>query len=78
MTSSAFIAHLLDPLVDPQYADSEQAYAKAFQRLTDEDKCRDYLRGFKRVPSARIRKCLHAVLVAPGGFVAIEISPALQ
>ena len=49
MTSSAFIAHLLDPLVDPQYADREQAYAKAFHRLTDEDKCRDYLRGFKRV-----------------------------
>lgn len=48
MTSSAFIAHVLDPLTDPYYADQEKAYDKAFTKLDDAQNARDYVRGFKR------------------------------
>lgn len=48
MASSAFIAHVLDPLIDPAYADEERAYDRAIQKLDDAKDGRDYVRGFKR------------------------------
>lgn len=48
MTSSAFIAHVLDPLIDPQYADQERFYDKAFSKLDDRSDSKDYVREFKR------------------------------
>lgn len=47
MTSSAFIAHVLDPLVDPYYADQERGYERAFNKI-DDVTGRDYVRNFKR------------------------------
>lgn len=48
MTSSAFIAHVLDPLIDPAYAEEERAYDRAFAKLDKEENGRDYVRNFKR------------------------------
>lgn len=48
MTASALIAHLLDPLIDPAYADEDMLYAKASAGPGDDQVTRDYLRGFKR------------------------------
>lgn len=48
MASSAFIAHVLDPLVEPAFAEEEKAYDKAFGRLDDIKGGRDYVRDFKR------------------------------
>jgi len=47
MTSSAFIAHVLDPLIDPQYAEQDLLFDKTFIN-SDDQISRDYLRGFKR------------------------------
>jgi len=47
MTSSAFIAHVLDPLIDPQYAEQDLLFDKMFVN-SDDQVGRDYLRGFKR------------------------------
>jgi len=47
MTSSAFIAHVLDPLIDPQYAEQDLLFDKVFINSDDQIR-RDYLRGFKR------------------------------
>lgn len=47
MTSSAFIAHVLDPLIDPQYAEQDLLLDKVFIN-SDDQISRDYIRGFKR------------------------------
>eukprot|EP00408_Alexandrium_pacificum_P059546 CAMPEP_0171162268 /NCGR_PEP_ID=MMETSP0790-20130122/4501_1 /TAXON_ID=2925 /ORGANISM="Alexandrium catenella, Strain OF101" /LENGTH=361 /DNA_ID=CAMNT_0011626859 /DNA_START=29 /DNA_END=1114 /DNA_ORIENTATION=- len=47
MTSSAFIAHVLDPLIDPQFAEQDLLFDKVFIN-SDDQISRDYLRGFKR------------------------------
>lgn len=49
MTSSALIAHILDPLIDPMMAEKDRADANTFSRLSEHShEGRDYLRGFKR------------------------------
>jgi len=49
MTSSAFIAHLMDPLVDPFFVDQERSYERAFSKLDDRSSDhRTYVRNFKR------------------------------
>mmetsp|Transcript_10604 Transcript_10604/g.17366 ORF Transcript_10604/g.17366 Transcript_10604/m.17366 type:complete len:372 (+) Transcript_10604:96-1211(+) len=52
MTSSAFIAHLMDPLVDPYFVDQERSFERAFSKLDDRgresDRDRTCLRNFKR------------------------------
>mmetsp|Transcript_64370 Transcript_64370/g.123874 ORF Transcript_64370/g.123874 Transcript_64370/m.123874 type:complete len:365 (-) Transcript_64370:20-1114(-) len=47
MTSSAFIAHLLDPLIEPQFAEQDMLLDKTFVNSEDQIS-RDYLKGFKR------------------------------
>lgn len=48
MASSAFIAHVLDPLIEPMYVDQDLAFDEKFQRLADDHNSRDYLRRFPR------------------------------
>mmetsp|Transcript_29314 Transcript_29314/g.91092 ORF Transcript_29314/g.91092 Transcript_29314/m.91092 type:complete len:373 (+) Transcript_29314:62-1180(+) len=47
MTSSAFIAHVLDPLIDPQFAEQDLLFDKTFTN-SDDQIHRDHLRGIKR------------------------------
>lgn len=47
MTQPAFIAHVLDPLVDPAFAEQEKNYDRAFDKL-DDNSGRDYVRNFRR------------------------------
>jgi len=47
MTSTAFIAHVLSPLIDPQFAEQDAFYEMAFGS-GDDQLSRDYLRNFKR------------------------------
>lgn len=48
MASSSFIGKLLDPLVEPRRAGEEAAYEKAFSTFGDQERSRDYVRGFRR------------------------------
>lgn len=51
MTSSAFIAHLMDPLVDPNYVDQERSYERAFSKLDEHERGSDNrraVRNFRR------------------------------
>jgi len=48
MTSSATIAHILDPLIDPRFAEQDLLLDKAFSS-SDDQVTRDYVRGFKRI-----------------------------
>lgn len=50
MTASALIAHVLDPLIDPQFAEQDSLYDKAFGSGADLQSNHDYLRGYKRSP----------------------------
>lgn len=48
MASASFIAHVLDPFIEPGKAAQEAAYEKAFANLADDSRARDYIRGFRR------------------------------
>lgn len=47
MTASALIAHVLDPLIEPQFAEQDLLFDKTFS-TSDDRISRDYLRGLKR------------------------------
>lgn len=44
----ATLAHVLDPLIEPDYASTDKLYERAFKRLSDDGKGRDYLRGYRK------------------------------
>lgn len=49
MTAAAYISHVLDPLIAPQFADQDARYEKAFVASHGEDRLsRDCLRALKR------------------------------
>lgn len=65
MEPSAYIAHVLDPLISPQYVDQDMAYEKAFAKLADDPPGRrDYLRGFKRCSTYAIDWAGDKLLIA--------------
>mmetsp|Transcript_105701 Transcript_105701/g.268571 ORF Transcript_105701/g.268571 Transcript_105701/m.268571 type:complete len:364 (-) Transcript_105701:85-1176(-) len=47
MTSASFIAHVLDPLIDPRFAEQDLLLDKAFGS-TDDQVTKEYVRNFKR------------------------------
>jgi len=62
MTSSAHITHVLDPWIEPQFAEQDQRYEKVFSG--DEQLSRDYLRGFRRSSTYAIEWAGDKLLIA--------------
>lgn len=63
MTSSALIAHVLEPLVAPRFAEQELLYDKIFSS-GDDQMGREYFRGFRRVCTEMIDWAGDKLLVA--------------
>mmetsp|Transcript_11039 Transcript_11039/g.29170 ORF Transcript_11039/g.29170 Transcript_11039/m.29170 type:complete len:367 (+) Transcript_11039:72-1172(+) len=49
MTTSSFIAHVLDPLVEVRYAAQEAAYEKAFSAFADDQRSRGFVPACRRL-----------------------------